>query len=68
LEGSFGNEKENYFLKKIPARNQTTETCWIFFGIFTSYAVRMADRIAAAQLHARAAYKKFNQLHNSLQK
>lgn len=55
LEGSFGNEKENYFLKKIPARNQTTETCWIFFGIFTSNAVRMADRIAAAQLHARAA-------------
>lgn len=55
LEGSFGNEKENYFLKKIPARNQTTETCWIFFGIFTSNAVRMADRIALDQPHARAA-------------
>jgi hypothetical protein len=55
LEGSFGNEKENYFLKKIPARNQTTETCWIFFGIFTSNAVRIADRIEAMQQHSRAA-------------
>jgi hypothetical protein len=55
LEGSFGNEKENYFLKKIPARNQITETCWIFFGIFTSNAVRMADRMAAMQQQARAA-------------
>src|SRR6266498_2321153 len=55
LEGSFGNEKNHYLLQKIPARNQTTETCWIFFGIFTSNAVRMADRMAAAQPHARAA-------------
>jgi IS5 family transposase len=55
LEGSFGNEKNHYLLQKIPARNQTTETCWIFFGIFTSNAVRMADRMAAAQPKARAA-------------
>ena len=55
LEGSFGNEKNHYLLQKIPARNQTTETCWIFFGIFTSNAVSMADRMAAAQPHARAA-------------
>ena len=55
LEGSFGNEKNHYLLQKIPARNQTTETCWIFFGIFTSNAVRMADRIAIAQQHSRAA-------------
>lgn len=52
LEGSFGNEKCHYHLQKIPARNQTTETCWIFFGIFTSNAVRMANRIAAMQQHA----------------
>ncbi len=55
LEGSFGNEKNHYLLQKIPARNQTTETCWIFFGIFTSNAARMADRMAAAQPKARAA-------------
>lgn len=55
LEGSFGNEKNHYLLQKIPARNQTTETCWIFFGIFTSNAVRMANRMAAALQHSRAA-------------
>jgi hypothetical protein len=55
LEGSFGNEKNHYFLQKIPARNQITETCWIFFGIFTSNAVRMADRITASKQQARAA-------------
>lgn len=55
LEGSFGNEKNHYFLQKIPARNQVTETCWIFFGIFTSNAVRIAGRIAASKPTARAA-------------
>jgi len=55
LEGSFGNEKCHYHLQKIPARNQVTETCWIFFGIFTSNAVRMGKRIAACSQTARAA-------------
>jgi transposase, IS5 family len=55
LEGSFGNEKNHYLLQKIAARNQITETCWIFFGIFTSNAVRIAGRIAASQQQARAA-------------
>lgn len=56
LEGSFGNEKCNYHLQKIPARNQVTETCWIFFGIFTSNAVRIAVRIAQqTQIKSRAA-------------
>lgn len=55
LEGSFGNEKNHYFLQKIPARNDITETCWIFFGIFTRNAVTMADRIAIIQQHSRAA-------------
>jgi len=55
LEGSFGNEKCHYHLQKIPARNQITETCWIFFGIFTSNAVRIANRIAAGRQTARAA-------------
>jgi transposase, IS5 family len=55
LEGSFGNQKNHYLLQKIPARNQTTETCWIFFGIFTSNAVRLAGRIASSEQKARAA-------------
>ena len=40
LEGSFGNEKNHYLLQKIAARNQQTETCWIFFGIFTSSGLK----------------------------
>lgn len=55
LEGSFGNEKQHYLLQKVAARNQVTETCWIFFGIFTANAVRMANRIAEAMQKSRAA-------------
>jgi hypothetical protein len=55
LEGSFGNEKCHYHLQKIPARNQITETCWIAFGIFTSNAVKIANRITASKQQARAA-------------
>jgi len=55
LEGSFGNQKNHYLLQKIAARNRDTETCWIFFGIFTSNAVQMAKRIEMAQQHSRAA-------------
>lgn len=55
LEGSFGNEKNHYGLQKIPARNQATETCWIFFGIFTSNAVKIANRMVIAQSQPRAA-------------
>lgn len=45
LEGSFGNEKNHYLLNKIPARNQTTETCWIFFGMLTANASKISKRI-----------------------
>jgi len=55
LEGSFGNEKNHYFLQKIPARTQQTETCWIFFGVMTSNAVKMAKRITSSVQQARAA-------------
>ena len=55
LEGSFGNEKNHYLLQKIPARNQITETCWIFFGMMTSNAVKIANRIAASAQLTRAA-------------
>ncbi len=49
LEGSFGNEKNHYSLQKIAARNQATENCWIFFGVMTSNAVKIAKRITAMQ-------------------
>lgn len=45
LEGSFGNEKNHYGLRKIKARSKETETAWIFFGIHTANAVKIAKRI-----------------------
>ena len=50
LEGSFGNEKNHYLLNKVNARNQTTETCWIFFGIHTANAVNIGRRMESEQL------------------
>lgn len=44
LEGSFGTEKEYYGLKRIRARLPETQNVWLFFGIFTANAVRMAKR------------------------
>jgi hypothetical protein len=46
LEGSFGKEKEHYYLKKIKARTKETETIWIFFGIHTANALENGRRIA----------------------
>lgn len=46
LEGSFGTEKEYYGLKRIRARSPETQNVWLFFGIFTANAVRMAKRTA----------------------
>lgn len=46
MEGSFGTEKEHYGLQKIKAKNEKTETLWIFFGIHTANAVRIAKRLA----------------------
>ena len=50
-----GNEKNHCFLHKIPARNQITETCWIFFGVMTSNAIKIAKRITASMQQSRAA-------------
>lgn len=44
LEGSFGTEKEHYGLKRIRARSPETQIVWLYFGIFTSNAVRLAKR------------------------
>lgn len=46
LEGSFGKEKEHYYLKKIKARTKATETLWIFFGIHTANALEIGRRMA----------------------
>ena len=48
LEGSFGNEKERFFLKRIKARTEKTEILWIFFGIHTANAMQIGHRMSAA--------------------
>lgn len=42
LEGSFGNEKNHYGLRKIKARTEPTEIIWILFGVMTANAVKIA--------------------------
>lgn len=49
LEGSFGTEKEHYGLQKVKARTKETEILWIFFGIHTANAVRMAAKMQACE-------------------
>jgi hypothetical protein len=46
MEGSFGTEKEYYGLQKIKARTMKNEILWIFFGVHTANAVRIAKRMA----------------------
>lgn len=44
MEGSFGTEKEHYGLQKIKAKTQENEVLWIFFGVHTANAVRVAKK------------------------
>lgn len=44
LEGSFGTEKLHYTLKKINARLEATEKLWIYFGVMTANASKIATR------------------------
>jgi len=46
MEGSFGTEKQHYSLDKIKARIELNEILWIFFGVHTANAVRIAKRLA----------------------
>ena len=46
MEGSFGTEKQHYSLDKIKARTNLNEILWIFFGVHTANAVRIAKRLA----------------------
>lgn len=48
MEGSFGTEKEHYGLQRIKARTEKTEILWIFFGIHTANAVRIAKRLTVS--------------------
>lgn len=53
MEGSFGTEKEYYNLQKIRARTEANEILWIFFGVHTANAIKIAQRLA--QIHETAA-------------
>lgn len=55
LEGSFGNEKEQYLLRKIKARKPETEMVWLFFGVLTANCVLIAKRRRNQQELKRAA-------------
>ena len=50
MEGSFGTEKEHYGLKRIKARTELNEILWIFFGVHTANAVRIAKRLAVSRV------------------
>jgi hypothetical protein len=55
MEGSFGTEKQYYSLDKIKAKIEKNEILWIFFGVHTANAARIAKRLAqekASQLAA----------------
>ena len=55
MEGTFGNEKLHYGLQKIRARTQLTETLWIYFGIWTASAIKIAKRIKEYKVNSVAA-------------
>jgi hypothetical protein len=46
MEGSFGTEKQHYSLDKIKARTKLNEILWIFMGVHTANALRIAKRLA----------------------
>ena len=49
-EGSFGTEKEYYGLQKIKARTELNEILWIFWGVHTANAVRIAKHLAVSRV------------------
>ena len=55
MEGSFGTEKQHYSLDKIKARIKQNEILWIFFGVHTANAVRIAKRLAQEKVSKSAA-------------
>jgi len=55
MEGSFGTEKQHYSLDKIKARTELNEILWIFFGVHTANAARIAKRLVQEKQHELAA-------------
>jgi Transposase domain (DUF772) len=55
MEGSFGTEKEHYGLQKIKARTRENEILWIFFGVHTANAVRIAKRLSEEKVKIKIA-------------
>jgi hypothetical protein len=55
MEGAFGNEKLHYGLQKVKAKTEATETLWIYFGIWTASAQKIAKRLARSQPDSLAA-------------
>lgn len=58
LEGSYGNDKNHYGLRKVKARNQLTEQAWIFFGMMSANAMKIARKkthVKTEEQKARAA-------------
>ena len=49
LEGSFGNHKNHYGLKKVKARGKQNERVWVFFGVMATNAVVMIHKKAPPQ-------------------
>jgi len=49
LEGSYGNDKNHYGLRKIKARKEHTEIAYIFFGMMTANAMKIAKRKMASK-------------------
>ena len=49
MEGSFGTQKEHYSLRRVKARKKETEILYIFFGIHTANAVRLAEKLLEGQ-------------------
>ena len=45
LEGSFGKDKQHYYLSRIKARTKGNEILWIFFGIHISNALEIGRRM-----------------------
>jgi hypothetical protein len=54
MEGSFGIEKAHYGLKRIRAMTELNEILWIFFGVHTTNAVRIAKRLAVSRVERMA--------------
>ncbi len=44
MEGSFGNQKQHFSLRRVAARNKASEILMIFFGIHTANASTLATR------------------------